>query len=143
MNPDAQDILNKSADQLMGELAPALNAQYSQGTAAVMALLLKFAGKEYERGADIRAAENADLRALFAELAPRVGDAALRKRVEGAAATRDTSLAISALNAANHDLRGTLIALQVWVEDTGTREDQHRIWHVLKASADRRLVTLF
>jgi hypothetical protein len=143
MKPDAQDILNKSADQLMGQLAPALNAQYSQGSAAVMALLMKFAGKEYERGADIRVAENADLRALFVELAPRVGDATLRKQVESAAATRDTSLAISALNTTNRDLRRVLIALQVWIEDNGTREDQQRIWSVLKASADRRLVSLF
>ncbi|HVU20473.1 MAG TPA: hypothetical protein VHE09_07045 [Rhizomicrobium sp.] len=143
MKPDAQDILNKSADQLMGQLAPALNAQYSQGAAAVMAMLLKFAGKEYERGADIRAAENADMRALFAEIAPRVGDVPLRKRMEDAAATRDTSLAISALNTANHELRRILIALQVWIEDNGAREDQKRIWSVLKASADRRLVSLF
>ena len=143
MTPDSQDILNKSADQLMGQLAPALNAQYSQGAAAVMALLLKFSAKEYERGADIRAAENADLRALFAELASRVGDEALRKRLEDAAATRDTSRAISALNAANYDLRRTLIALQVWTEDNGAREDRQRIWSVLKASADRRIVSLF
>jgi len=143
MTPDAQDILNKSADQLMGQLAPALNAQYSQGAAAVMALLMKFAAKEYERGADIRAAENADIRALFAELAPRVDDAKLRKRLENAAATRDTSLAISALNAANHDLRRTLISVQIWIEDNGTRADQQRIWSVLKASADRRIVSLF
>jgi hypothetical protein len=143
MKPDAQDILNKSADQLMGQLAPALNAQYSQGAAAVMALLMKFAGKEYERGADIRAVENADLRALFVELAPRVGDAALRKQAETAAATRDVSLTISALNAANHDLRRVLIALQIWTEENGTREDQQRIWSVLKASADRRIVSLF
>ncbi len=116
MKPDAQDILNKSADQLMGQLAPALNAQYSQGTAAIMALLMKFVGKEYERGADIRAAENNDIRALFGELAPRVADQTLRKQLEEAAATRDTSLAISALNATNHDLRRTLIALQIWIE---------------------------
>jgi hypothetical protein len=143
MKPDAQDILNKSADQLMGQLAPALNAQYSQGTAAIMALLMKFAGREYERGADIRAAENADMRALFAELAPHVADLSLRKQLEDAATTRDMSLAISALNEANHGLRRILIALQVWTEDNGTREDQQKIWTVLKAMADRRLVSLF
>ncbi|MEI9933115.1 MAG: hypothetical protein WDM89_21940 [Rhizomicrobium sp.] len=143
MTPDAQDILNKSADQLMGQLAPALNAQYSQGAAAVMALLLKFSAREYERSADIRATENVDLRALFAGLTSRVGDEALRKRLEDAAATRDTSLAISALNSANYDLRRVLIALQIWIEDHGTREDQQRIWSVLKASVDRRVVSLF
>lgn len=143
MKPDAQDILNKSADQLIGQLAPALNLQYSQGTAAIMSLLMKFIGKEYERGADIRAAENADMRALFAEIAARVGDPALRKQVEDAAATRDASLVISALNAANYSLRHILITLQIWIEDNGTREDQKRIWSVLKASADRRIVLLF
>lgn len=143
MKPDAQDILNKSADQLMGQLAPALNGNYSQGTAAIMSLLMKFAGREYERGADIRVTENADIRALFAELAPRVGDSGLRKRLEEAVATRDTSLAISALNAANHDLRRTLIGLQIWVEGNGTHDDRKRIWDVLKAMADRRIVSLF
>ena len=143
MKPDAQDILNKSADQLMGQLAPALSATYSQGTAAIMALLMKFAAKEYERGADIRAAENNDMRALFADLALRVGDTPLRKRLGEAAETRDTSLSISALNAANDELRRALIALQVWVEENGAREDQNRIWIVLKSMADRRVVSLF
>jgi hypothetical protein len=143
LKPEAQDILNRSADQLMGQLAPALSATYSQGTAAIMALLMKFAAKEYERGADIRVAENKDMRALFAGLALHVGDMALRKRLEDAAATRDTSLAISALNTANDELRRTLIALQVWVEERGTREDQQRIWSVLKSMADRRVVSLF
>jgi hypothetical protein len=143
MKPDAQDILNKSADQLMGQLAPALGAAYSQGTAAIMALLMKFAGKEYERGADVRAAENNDMRALFADIAPRVGDAPLRKRLENAAATRDSSLAISSLNTANDELRRTLIALQVRVEESGTHEDRQRIWTVLRAMADRRVVSLF
>ena len=143
MKPDAQDILNRSADQLMGQLAPALNGQYSQGAAAVMALLMKFCAREYERGADIRVVENADMRALFAAFAPRVGDAALRKGMEDAAATRDTSLAISALNAANCDLRRILIALQIWSEDEGMADVQERIWSVLKAMADRRVVSLF
>ena len=134
MKPDAQDILNKSADQLMGQLAPALSATYSQGAAAIMALLMKFAAKEYERGADIRVTENTDIRALFADIAPRVGDAALRKRLEDAAATRDTSLAISALNTANDELRRTLIALQVWVEESGTRED--RTTHLVRVEGD-------
>ena len=143
MRPEVRDILNRSADQLIGQLAPSLNAQYSQAAAAVMALLMKFAGKEYERGADIRATENADMRALFAELAPHVSDTALRKQVEEAAATKDVSLTISSLNATNHDLRRVLIALQIWVEDNGTCEDRQRIWSVLKAMADRRIVSLF
>jgi hypothetical protein len=142
MKPDAQDILNESAAQLTNQLAPALSATYLQGTAGLLGLLMKFSAKEYERGADIRATENSDMRTLFSELAPRVSDAALRKQLDGAAATRDVSLAISALNAANHDLRRILIALQIWIEDNSTRENQRRIWTVLKAMADRRVMSL-
>jgi hypothetical protein len=142
MKPDAQDILNKSAAQLTNQLAPALSTTYLQGTAGLLGLLMKFSAKEYERGADIRAAENSDMRTLFSELAPRVSDAGLREQLDGAAATRDVSLTISALNAANHDLRRILIALQTWIENNGAREDQRRIWSVLKAIADRRVVSL-
>jgi hypothetical protein len=142
VKPEAGDILGKSADQVMG-LIPQLGANYAQGSAAILALLMKFSAKEYERGADIRVAENNDMRALFAEFAPRVTDAALHMKLEQAAATRDISLAISALNAANDELRRALIALQIWIEDNGTRLDQQRIWAVLKAMADRRVMSLF
>jgi hypothetical protein len=143
MKPEADEILGTAADQLLGQIAPNLNAAYLQGALAVQALLMKFAAREYERGADIRAAENADMRALFAEFAPKVGDPALRSQLEAAAATRDTSLTISALNAANAELRRMLIALQTHAEDSGDRDAQKRVWNVLKAAAARRVVLLF
>jgi hypothetical protein len=143
MKPEAGDILGTAADQLLGQIAPNLNATYLQGSLAVQALLMKFAAREYERGADVRATENADMRGLFAELAPNIGDAGLRTQLEAAAATRDTSLAISALNAANAELRRALIALQTYVEDANDRDAQRRIWDVLKAAAARRVVSLF
>jgi len=143
MKPEAGDILGTAADQLMGQIAPNLNVHYLQGSLAVQALLLKFAAREYERGADIRFAENADMRALFAELAPNIGDAGLRAQLMAAAATKDTSLAISALNAANAELRRLLIALQIHIEDTGDSAAQKRIWEALNTMASRRVVSLF
>jgi hypothetical protein len=143
MKPEAGDILGTAADQLMGQIAPNLNAHYLQGSLAVQALLLKFAAREYERGADIRFAENTDMRALFVELAPNITDAGLRTRLMAAAATRDTSLTISALNAANADLRRLLIALQLHVEDTGDPAAQKHIWDALNTMASRRVVLLF
>jgi len=143
MKPEAGDILGTAADQLMGQIAPNLNAHYLQGSLAVQALLLKFAAREYERGADIRFADNAGMRTLFAELAPNIGDAALRAQLMAAAATKDTSLAISALNAANAELRRLLIALQVHVEDLRDRAAQKRIWDALNTIASRRVVSLF
>ena len=143
MKPEAGDILGTAADQLMGQIAPNLNAHYLQGSLAVQALLMKFAAREYERGADIRFAENADMRALFVELAPAIGDAGLRAELITAAETKDTSLAISALNAANAELRRLLIALQIHMEDTGDHAAQKRIWDVLNVIAARRVVSIF
>ena len=143
MKPEASDILGKSADQLMGQLAPQLGASYAQGSAAIMALLMKFVAREYERGADIRAAENADMRALFAEIGPKISDKALRARIESASASCDDSLAIPILNAGNHELRRLLIALQAHIEGSGARDLEVRIWRVLKAMADRRVLSLF
>jgi hypothetical protein len=143
MKPEADDILNISADQLMAGVVPNLAASYLQGSTAIHALLMKFAAREYERGADIRTAENADIRALFAELGGQVHDPALRARLHEAAATRDASLTISALDAANADLRRLLIEFHVHLEDIGAREGEKRVWQLLKTMAARRAVSLF
>ncbi len=126
MKPEADDILNVSADQLMG-LIPSLPATYQQGATAVHALLIKFAAREYERGAAIRAAENADIRALLAELAP-------AKNLP-----KDDSLAISSLDAVNAELRRMLIAVHANADARANK----RIWSLLKAMAARRAVSLF
>ena len=57
----------------------------------------------------------------------------------------DASRAISALNNANYDLRRLLIELQTHVETLPgavAREAESRIWSLLKASAERRLIRL-
>ncbi|HWA88445.1 MAG TPA: hypothetical protein VG889_00305 [Rhizomicrobium sp.] len=126
MKPEVDDILSISAEQLMG-LVPHLSASYLQGATAVQSLLIRFAAREYERGADIRVAENADIRALLKEIAPE------------AALPEDGSLAISALDAVNAELRRLLIA----AHDTADAATNKRIWGLLKAMAARRAVSLF
>ncbi|HEX4295720.1 MAG TPA: hypothetical protein VHZ29_16410 [Rhizomicrobium sp.] len=143
MKPEADAILNISADQLMAGVIPNLAASYLQGATAIHALLMKFAAREYERGADIRAAENGDIRALFAELGGEVRDPSLKARLDAAAAIRDASLTISALDAANAELRRLLIALHVHLEDTGAHAGEKRVWQLLKAMAARREMPLF
>ena len=143
MKPEASDILNISADQLMAGVVPNLAASYLQGTTAIHALLMKFAAREYERGADIRTAENGDIRALFAELGDQVHDETLKLRLAEAAASRDTSLTISALDAANVELRRLLIELHVHLEDNDAREGEKRVWQLLKNMAARRAMPLF
>lgn len=126
MKPEASDILNISSEQLMG-LIPSLSASYQQGAVAVQALLIKFAAREYERGAEIRVAENAAIRALLRELAPEL------KLPE------DASLAISALDTVNAELRRRLIAVHAKADASANK----RIWRLLKDLAARRAVSLF
>ena len=143
MNPEVDQILNLSAQQLMGTLAPLLPTGYAQGAAALTSFMLILSAEEYDRAAEIRFADNADMRALFEELAPRVGDAALRRKLETAAASRDVSLKISALDEANYELRRLLISLQIHVETLqDSRDAEKRIWDVLKVSAERRVLKM-
>src|SRR4029079_7867604 len=95
---------------------------------------------QYDRAAEIRVSDNAEMRALFAALAPSLCDAELKADVEAVAKSADPSLRISALNEANATLRKVLIRLQTHVEETGDRAAQKRVWDVLKASAERRML---
>ena len=145
MKPDVDQILGLSAGQLLATVAPLLPPGYAQGTTSLIAFMLMLSAQEYDRAAEIRATENAELRALFAVLAPLVEDAGLRSALTDAAATKDKSLSISALNESNQRLRRLLIALQTEIEERpgpDARQAERRIWEVLRAGAARRLLRL-
>src|SRR6185503_15659790 len=92
MKPEADQVLNMSAMQLLTQILPQLPAGYAQGTASLIAVLSMMAAQEYERGADIRAAENNDVRTLFRDFAWLVADIELRSQLLKAAEGRDPSL---------------------------------------------------
>lgn len=141
MRPEVGSILGLTVQKLaMGITGEGV--AFAQGTVGLLATMLGLAAKEYDRGADIRFTENREIRALFAELAPSVTDAALRKELLEASSASDPTLRIADLNAGNYALRRLLTRLQIHAEDHGAREAQKRIWAVLKALAQRRLVQL-
>ena len=142
MKPEVDKILGISAGHLMSALAPQLPAGFAQGSASLLGIMMMLSAQEYDRAAEIRARENDDMRALFREVADKVTEADLKAMVTRAGETRDASLKISALNAENTELRRVLIRLQTHAEEQGLRDVEHRIWDVLKASADRRLIRL-
>jgi hypothetical protein len=142
MKPEVDQILNTSAMQLIGTIAPLLPASYSQSSASLLGFMMMFCAQEYDRAADIRAAENADMRALFADIGGAVKDAALKAKLEAAAKSKDESLKISALDAANHELRKLLIDAQTQIEAQGARDEEKKIWTVLRATADRRVLKM-
>jgi hypothetical protein len=143
MKPEADQILNQSALQLLVNVGPLLAGGYPQGTVSLVSLLMMMVAQEYERGADIRVVENAEMRRLFAELAPLLNDALLTAKLLAGSAAQETSLRISVLNEENGTLRRLLIELQAQIEalpGAEARQAERRIWQVLKASAERRLV---
>lgn len=145
MRPEVDQILMITAGQIATELAPNLPTQFAQGVAQLAALMDLLSAQEYDRAADIRAAENREMRALFSELGPLVADAALKAKLDEAAVGRDASLRVSALNDANYPLRNLLIALHEHVEaqaGEGARAAQTRIWSLLKTFAARRRLYL-
>jgi hypothetical protein len=145
MKPEVDQILGLSAGQLLGGIAPLLPDGYAQGAVSLIAFMMILSAQEYERGAEIRAAENNDLRELFKSLAARVDDTELKAKLEAAAATTDSSLKISALDAANCELRRLLISLHLYVEqqkDEDWRAAEKRIWQLLRVMADRRALKL-
>jgi hypothetical protein len=142
MKPEVDQILNTSAMQLIGGVAPQLSTSYAQSSASLLGFMMMLSAQEYDRAADIRAAENTDLRALFAEIADAVKDHALRTRLEAASNTEDQSLKISALDTANHELRKLLIEAQTHIETLDARDIEKKIWSVLRAAADRRVLKM-
>jgi hypothetical protein len=145
MSPEGDQILKLSAERLGTTIAPRLSDGFSQATIGLVNFMLGLVAAEYERGADIRVAENNDIREAFAELTPIVTDNALKAKLAHAAREKDISFKISALNAANYALRRLLTELHMHVEEQDgpkARAAEKRIWLLLRAIAARRIVTL-
>jgi hypothetical protein len=142
MNPEGDRILGLSVERLATAVAPLVGQSFAQGQIGLIGFMMTLVAQEYERGADLRANENGEIRALFAELAPAIADRGLKERLEAAALTRDASLRISHLNEANYALRRLLIDVHAHVEATGAREAGRRIWSLLRSIAERRLVSI-
>jgi hypothetical protein len=141
MKPEVGTILGLSVQRLAQGIG-ADGAAFAQGTIGLLGIVLSMSANEYDRGAEIRVAENNDLRAVMGEMAAAVRDAGLRAKLEDAARAKDASLRISALNETNYTLRRLLTELQIDAEARHDRDAQTRIWSVLRAMADRRLVPL-
>ena len=141
MKPVVDNVLQGCFATLLTEVAPHLGAEYSVGDVSVMGLMLFMSAEEYDRAAEVRTEDNAEMRSIFAEAASQIEDADLRSRLSEASDARDTSLRISALDKTNDKLKALLIDLQAWLEEQGGDWAAHierRIWRHLKDSAERR-----
>lgn len=145
MKPDVTRLFGVAAGHLMTQTAPALGNAYQQSSISVLGMLLMESGQEFERAAQRRVEENAELRRIFADAAPAVQDADLIARLEAAASGTDGSLLISNLDAVNADLRNLLIELHIHVEEQDSpdaRRVEEAIWQELVASTERRRIMI-
>jgi hypothetical protein len=141
MKPTPDLVLNHAFAKVAMEMGPALPAGYGQGSATLTGVLLLMVSQEFNRAADIRAKENAAMRALFAEAAPSAGGD-LGARLTAAADARDADINVATLDRSNAGLKALLIELQVHAERAGTRALEMRILKLLSDAATARQVFL-
>jgi hypothetical protein len=141
VKPSPELILNHAFAKLAMEVGPALPAGYGQGSVTLTAVLLLMMAQEFDRAADIRAKENAAMRALFAEAESAV-TGRLREELRAGAASKDGNLTIATLDQGNAALKKILIALQAHAEEAGLRALQARILRLLQEFAMARQIFL-
>lgn len=141
MRPTVDFVLQEGKQTLLTQILPAIESSHFQGSTYVIGILLAYAALEYERGADVRVTDNAELRALFLAAAERVGDAALATRLRQAAAIREASLRMSELDRVNDLLKSRFIELHEYVETCGedwAGDFERRMLDFLASSLARR-----
>jgi hypothetical protein len=114
MTPNVKDVLRGCAVALATPVSPDAGMDYAASRFGVVGMLIALAANEADTAASAAIAENRDIRALFAEAASY--DGALGGRLSAAAAATDGDLSVTALDAANADLRRLLIELHERVE---------------------------
>ena len=115
MTPNVRDVLQGVAAALATPPSADHGMAYTVGRLGIVGMLTTLAAGEADRAARDAIAENAAIRALFAEAGAFDADGAL-----GAAAKDvDTDLSVPALDAANARLRRQLIGLHETVEAAG------------------------
>ena len=120
------------ADMLRDRIAPTVDDKFAGETARLAGMLLGVTADWVDDAAAIRAAENAALRALFADAGSVVTDASLATRLADAAGSVDPGLKISELDRESNRLRALLVELHSHVEDHETEFSQ-RIWCLLES----------
>ncbi|WP_077211772.1 hypothetical protein [Bacillus dakarensis] len=141
MKPSMNEMLESICETLLKDIAPSQQSDYQTKQLNTMAFLILNAAKEYDQAADIRFQENARMRKIFLEASTLVEDQELRGKVEAAAKSKDTSLSIKALDAANDELNELLIELQTYVEEVETplgADLLQSIWSYFVDSTARR-----
>jgi hypothetical protein len=124
MTPTVPTVLAELANVVMRSAAPDVADAERASNLGLTAMLLNVAAEVWDGAAENLVQENRALRTLLG--------------VDG----RDDDLRLSALKAANDGLRASLIEAHVAAEEAGDPERQAAIWAELRASTERRKLSI-
>ena len=117
MTPSVPEVIRGCTIALATPPPPESAGDFAAGRVGLVTMLLTLAAQEANQCVAATIAENADIRAVFAQAG--AYDAAFGGRLAGAAAGKDADLTIAGLDAANAGLRRLLIELHEAVEASG------------------------
>lgn len=138
MTPSVSEVMRGCAAALSQPPSPDAGPDYFASRVGMISMLANLAAQEAEHAAAAALAENADIRALFAEAG--AYDGALGGRLGAAAKETDNDLSLSALDRVNARLRRLLIELHVSTENAGDAAMNRSILALyVKMAAGRRL----
>jgi len=138
MTPSVREVLQGVAIALTTPPSPDAGPAFDAGRMGLAASLAMMAAAEADRAAAAAIAENADIRALFAQASAHDPGGEL----VAAARETDTDLDVPALDAANARLRRRLIALHERVEAANDAEFERKIVALYIRMAEGRRVAL-
>lgn len=133
MTPTAADLLNGCVLTLATAPRPEDVGVFSAARVRTVALINKLVAIECADGAAVRVWENAALRSLIAEAAPKYAGLS-----DAAVETGDGDYSLTALDSANANLRRLLINLHEAVELSRDTELDRRILRLYREIARRR-----
>jgi hypothetical protein len=137
MTPTANDLLAGCIKTLAAPVLPEDAGLFTTARMRTVALLNRMVALECAQGAAVRVAENAAIRALFAQTGPRYMELA-----QEAAAIGDGDYAIETLDAANARLRSLLINLHEKAERAGDGDLDRKLLKCYREMSERRELVL-
>ncbi len=138
MSLDAGRMLQRLSESFLEGLVFELSSAYERSNAAGIGMLLGQLRNHLEGAAGFLVEENGALRELFASVAPKVADVALRARLEAASRATPQGLQVGRLREENEELRRLLVEVHVQAEEVGHIGVEQQLWEELAESVRRR-----
>ena len=142
MIPRHAHSLRDIAIKLAMSVAPETTSVYVASNTGMISMLLQCLAQDFDRAAESRVRDIAEMKQLFERALADVDDGELATRLRAYLSTEPKSFTLTDLDAVSAQGQIALIALQTWAERTGKHAIDHDIWAFLERFADRHAFQL-